>query len=197
MQQTNDVDIAAVSDEAACVHTRDSHSGGMTSTPCGRSLPPTPLRRQLRPPRRFRASLSPSAVSGTKSQLHPREVRGRLLPIGVLDVTQDSIAEHRLTDYYLTQRQWLKRVLQRMATLGDASHVDSWKHRALERRPFEEHDIVGLGRAAALPCRPDAAEPFQRHVASTLERVQRTIHTQLQVVEVGPWGDTTLRRSSR
>ena len=110
-------------------------------------------------------AVPPCAVSGAESQLHQRGVRGRLLPVGVLGVTASpSIAAPAITS---------------------PSHVDSWSQRGLERPPFEEHDIVEAGRAAALLCRPDAAELFQRHMASTLERLQRTIHAQLEVVEVG------------
>ena len=113
--------------------------------------------------------------------------------MSILGVTQDSVADHRLTGYYLTERQCLKRVMKLMNTLGEASRVDSWRHREFDRRPFEEDDIVEVGRAAALPCRPDAAELFQRHVASTLERLQRTIH----VPAPGGRGEGTPRSVAR
>ena len=184
--QTDDPDVA-VSDEAAYVHTRERALRRRHDVKTMQSPSPTPT-----PP----TSTSTSApASGPHPGLPALSAAGRLSCIRetfgddcfpwAYWASQDSIAEHRLTGYYLTERQWLNRVGQLMATLGDASHVDSWSQRALDRRPFEDQDIVEAGRAAALPCRPDAAELFQRHVASALERLQRTIHAQLRVVEVG------------
>ena len=102
--------------------------------------------------------------------------------------SQDSIAEHRLTGYYLTDRQWLNRVVKLIETLGDLSHLDSWNHRALDHRPFEDRHIVEAGRTAALPSRPDAVELIQRQVAAqiagTLERLQRTINAKLELMEM-------------
>ena len=40
--------------------------------------------------------------------------------------SQDSIVEHRLTGYALTNQQWLNRVVKLTETFGDLIHFDSW-----------------------------------------------------------------------
>jgi hypothetical protein len=103
--------------------------------------------------------------------------------------SQDSLAEHRLTGYYLTDQQWLNRVMKLIETLGDPRHADSWHHRALDHRPFDDRAIMEAGRSAAIPSRPDAVELIQRQVtaqvASTLEQLQRAIHEKLEVMQAG------------
>jgi hypothetical protein len=94
--------------------------------------------------------------------------------------SQDSIAEHRLTGYYLTDRQWLNRVVKLIKTLGDRSQLDSWNECALDHRPFDDRHIVEAGRTAALSSRPDAVELMQRQVAASLKQLHHHINSKLE-----------------
>ena len=175
-RKETDVNVA-ITDEQAYLHTRQLALRTNNASPASSAVSTSSSG--------LPASSSAAADSAeTRSHIAIKEAFGDHCFTWAYWASQDSIADHLRTGYYLTDRQWLNRVVKLIESLGNQSDLDSWNLLAFQHRPFDDRHIVEAGRTGALPSRPDAVELIQRQFAASLEQLQRHIDAKIEAVEV-------------
>jgi hypothetical protein len=142
---------AGITDEAAYAHTREValRKRDITTTPAATTFPAAASTSTCPP---APSSVSPSAEMLSHSAI--REAFGNDCFPWAYWASQGSTAKHRLTGYYLTERQWTNRVMKLIKTLGDRNQLHSWNQHALDHRPFDDRHIERPGGQPHCPLDP-------------------------------------------